>query len=429
MENEKNVVAPSGKRRWIVPVAVAAIILFFAYFLIRRSPPAEQPQAAKNDASASPGLIVATPEQVKQLRIEPVREQTIDLYLEATGKVAFNEDRLTPVLTPYPGRVVEVLASKGDVVKGGQALLVMESPDLVSAVNDLLAAHSELDKALIALDIAQKAAERARRLNAQEALSTKDLQAAESDLARAQEDRRRAQSSLEVVRNRLVLLGKSAHEINEFENSYSYASPDPSVNRSLAAQIDRRVFIPAPIGGTIVDRKLGLGQYIKPDSPDPLFLIGDLSTVWVTVDIYENDLPRVRTGAPVSISVVGYPDRDFPAHISAISPTVDVTTRTVKVRCLVPNSNGVLKPEMFARVRVGEAVKQKVMTVPSNAILTEGSRSFVLVEASGGKFVRREVKAGREIGGDTAVEEGLAPTDRVVTSGVLLLSSAEGSKP
>jgi cobalt-zinc-cadmium efflux system membrane fusion protein len=398
---------------------------------MRRAAPVEQPHTEKTESNSSPGLIVATPEQVQQLRIEPVREETVDLYLEATGKVAFNEDRSTPVLPPYPGRVVEVLASKGDVVKPGQPLLAMESPDLVNAVNDLLAAQSELDKAQIALDTAQKGAERARRLNAQEALSRKDLQTAESDLARAQEDLRRAQSSVVVVRNRLALFGKSATEIAQFENSYSHATADAlSANKnSLADQIDRRVFIRAPIAGTIVDRKLGLGQYIKPDSPDPLFLISDLSTVWVTVDIYENDLPRVRTGAPVSINVVGYPDTDFPAHISAISPTVDVATRTVKVRCLVPNPNGLLKPEMFARVRVGEAVKQKVMTVPSNAILTEGAHSFVLVETSGGRFVRREVKAGREIGGDTTVEEGLTPTDRVVTKGVLLLSSSEGSRP
>jgi cobalt-zinc-cadmium efflux system membrane fusion protein len=406
------------KRRSASWFAVAAILALTAIFLVtRQSAPPQEPQTAKADATSAPGLIEATPEQLKQIRIETAREQTIDLNLEATGKVGFNEDHLTPVLAPYPGRVLDVLANVGDVVRSGQPLLVIESPDVVAAVNDLFEAHSNVDKAQIALDTAQKSADRARRLHDQEALSTKDLQSAESELARAQEDQRRAQSSLAVARNRLGLLGKSAEEITLLENS-------------PANQADRRIVIRAPIGGTIVDRKVGLGQYVKTESPDPVYLISDLSTVWVTADVYENDLPHVKVGAPADIHIAAYPERNFPAQISAINPTVDPATRTVKVRCIVPNAGGLLKPEMFARIRVGDAVKQRVVTVPSSAILTEGDRSFVLVEESPGRFARRQVKNGAEIDGNTAVvQEGLRTNERVVTTGVLLLSSAEGSKP
>src|SRR5439155_1765403 len=220
-------VEPSPKRRRTFWLAAGVIAILGAIFLLLRQSPGEEPRTAKADGVFAPGVIEATPEQLKQIRIEPVREQTLDLNLEATGKVAFNEDRLTPVLASYPGRVLEVRASTGDAVSLGQPLLVVE-------------------------------------------------------------------------------------------------------------------------------RKVGLGQYVKPDNADPLFLIGDLSTVWITVDIYETDLSRVRIGAPVDIRVVAYPDRNFPARIAAINPTVDAATRTVRVRCLVPNLNGVLKPEMFARVRIGD---------------------------------------------------------------------------
>jgi cobalt-zinc-cadmium efflux system membrane fusion protein len=300
-------------------------------------------------------------------------------------------------------------------VKAAQPLLVIESPDIISAVNDLAEARTNVDKTRIALDIAEKSVERARRLHAQEALATKELQSAEAELARAQEDYRRAESSVSVVRNRLALLGKTADEIARLESS----PPD---------ETDRKIVIRAPIGGTVVDRKVGSGQYIKPDSQDPLYLISDLSSLWITADIYETDLPNVHVGAPVDIRLAAYPDRAFPAKIFAINPTVDSATRTVKVRCVVPNPGGLLKPEMFARIRVGDAVKQKVVTVPSNAILTEGERSHVLVEESAGHFRRREVKSGREVDGNTVVESGLRPGDRVVTSGVLLLNSAE-AKP
>ena len=399
-----------AKRRRTFWVAAGIIAISAAAFLLAYRPaPAEEPRTVKADA-LPPGIIEATPEQQKQFRVEAAREDIVDVNLEATGKVGFNEDRVTPILAPFPGRVLEVLASVGDTVQSGQPLLVIESPDLVAAVNDLFEAHTNLDKAKIVVDIAEKSAERARRLHDQEAISTKDLHAAESELARAQEDYRRGQSAVEVVRNRVILLGKSPDEIASLENSPTN-------------QTDRRIMIRAPISGTLVDRKVGLGQYIKPDTADPLFLISDLSSVWITADIYENDLPSIRVGAPVDIHVAAYPGMDFSARISAINPTVDPATRTIKVRCTVANPGRLLKPEMFARIRVGNATKEKVVLIPSQAILTEGEHSFVLVEEAAGQFRRREVKPGPEIGSNTAIRDGIRANERVVTSGVLLLSS------
>ena len=239
-------VEPSPKRRRTFWLAAGVIAILGAIFLLLRQSPGEEPRTAKADGVFAPGVIEATPEQLKQIRIEPVREQTLNLNLEATGKVAFNEDRLTPVLASYPGRVLEVRASTGDAVSVGQPLLVVESPDVVGAVNDLIEAHTNVDKAKIALDLAEKSAERGRRLHAQEALSTKELQSSESGLAHAQEEYRHAQSSVEVVRNRLALLGKSTDEIAQIENLPT-------------DQSDWRVVIRAPIAGTIVERKVGLG--------------------------------------------------------------------------------------------------------------------------------------------------------------------------
>jgi len=365
---------------------------------------AAQPSAALND------VIEPTPEQLAQVHVESVREQIIDVDLQTTGKVGFNEDRLTPVFAPYGGRVLEVLANKGDLVAVGQPLLVIESPDLVAAVNDLAEARANQDKAKIALDIAEKAAQRARNLNSLEALATKELQAAESDLARARDDYRRSIAAVSVVRNRLALFGKSVDEIKQLEETFT-------------EQIDRRIIIRAPLAGTIVDRKVGPGQYVKPDTPDPLYLIGDLSNVWVNADVYETYLPQIHIGAPVQITVPAYADRTFPARISAINPTVDSTTRTIHVRCSVPNAAGLLKPEMFASIRISGAAKRKVSAIPSTAVLTQGNESFVLAEDSIGRFRKRKVKPVREAQGYTIVEDGLAGSDRVVTRGALLLSN------
>src|SRR5262245_26787057 len=248
--------------------------------------------------TAPADVAVTTDEQMRQISAESVTERTLNMERETTGKVAFNEERTTPVFTPYVGRVLEVNANKGAVVKSGQPLLTVESPELVAAQNDLASARSDENKALIALDAAQKVAERARGLHEREALSTKDLQQAEADLARAKDDLRRSQAAVKFVESRLAIFGKNASQL---------------VEASSAGGPDRRVVIRAPIGGTIVERKVGDGQYIKPDMPDPLFLITDLSTVWVMADVYESYLSKIRVGQPVEITVPAYPERRFPA--------------------------------------------------------------------------------------------------------------------
>ena len=407
---------PGRSHRGYVAIA---IVIFLAMIVIAlalryRAAPAEV-AAAPQPTKTSTDVIEATPDQLKQIRVEAVRDQDIDLDLETTGKVGFNEDRMTPVFAPYSGRVLEVLANKGDVVRAGQPLLIVESPDLVATIHDLAEARSDSDKAKIAVDAAEKAAERARNLHSLDALATKELQAAESDLARAHEDYRRATAAVSVMRNKLLLFGKSPEEVHKLEES-------------VTDQIDRRIEIVAPLSGTIVDRKVGPGQYIKPDAPDSLFLIGDLSTVWVNADIYETYLEQIHVGAPVVITVDAYPEKQFPARITAINPTVDSTTRTIHVRCSVANTGGLLKPEMFANIRIGDTAKRKVPVVPATAVLTQGLDSFVLREESTGRFRRQQVKSGREIQGSIVIEQGLSANDRVVTTGTLLLSNGLGGK-
>lgn len=372
--------------------------------------PAEAPQAIPADLAIVPEM------QMKELAVETVSEKNVQVERETTGKVTFNEDRLTPVFTPYNGRVIEVRVNKGDLVKKGQPLLVMESPDLVAAQNDLFAARADLDKDRISFDIATKAAERARRLNAQEALSTKDLQEAEADLARAQEELRRAEAARAVAENRLLLFGIDRQQIENLE-------------QQTAHMLENRVVLRAPIAGTIVERKVGVGQYIKPDSPEPFFLLSDLSVVWVQADVYEIFLPQIRLGAPVEVRVASFPDRVFQAKVSFVNPTVDTATRTIHVHCVVPNPGYLLKPDMFAKIRIGEPVAQKIPVIPSRSIISQNNGAYVFVEESVGRYRRRQVKTGSDIQGMTAVEDGLKAGDRVVTRGVLLLNSIVGKPP
>lgn len=357
------------------------------------------------NTTASTDLVVASADQLHQVNVETVAARNISIDHDATGKISFNEDLLTPIFTPYAGRTLEILANKGDYVKKGQPLVVVESPELVTLHNDLVAARSDLSKANISLDAAKVVVDRAHRLHSQEALALKDVQQAEAEQLRAQDEQQRAQAALKVVENRLALFGKTPDEI-----------------LALGGQVDRKVVINAPMSGTIVERKIGIGQYLRADSTDPLFLISDLATLWVQADVYESDLASIHLHAPVNVSVTAYPERNFTGQVAFISPTVDVTTRTVRVRCLVQNPGNLLKPDMFAKIKIGNTSTQSVPVVPSAAVVTQGNDTLVFVEESPGHFRRRSIHAGRENNGYVTIDEGLRPGDRVVTKGGLLLN-------
>ena len=393
-----------------VPLGLAAVAVVGFLSWQRMATTAKMADHPAEKTVVSDGVVLSD-EQLKQVSTDTVKQHMITVDRRATGKIAFNEDRLTPVFTPFAGRVVELLANKGDQVKSGQPLATLESPDLVAAQNDLASARSDQAKANIGLNTAQVAVQRARRLHDQEALSTKDLQQAEADLSRAEDDVRRAQSAVAVVENRLRLFGKDSQEIAGFGQN-----------------VDSRVTLRAPIPGTIVDRKIGPGQYVKPDMPDPLFLISDLTALWVLVDVFESDVANIHLNMPVQVSVAAYPDRVFPARISFLSPAVDPTTRTLRVRCLVPNPNGLLKPDMFATIKIGSAGQQAVSIVPADAVVVEGNDSLVFVQEGPGHFRRRTVHVGQEVEGGVVIDSGLRQGEIVATRGALLLNEFSKAK-
>jgi cobalt-zinc-cadmium efflux system membrane fusion protein len=403
--------SPKRPRYWLWLAGVLLIGLFAATAVWQRSWNQAEIKRKTESPAQPPDVVVPAPEQLGQIAVSSVGQRAVAIDRNTTGRVAFNEDRLTPVFTPYAGRVVELLVNKGSNVRRGQALLALDAPELLTAQNDLASARSDVAKARISLNAATVVAERARRLHQSEALATKELQQTEADLARAQDEYRRVQAVLASVENRLAMFGKSKEEI-----------------ASLGNRIDRRVVIHAPISGTVVDRKVGPGQYVKPDAPDPLFLISDLSTLWVLADVFEDDLASIHLNAPVKITVTAYPKHLFPARISYISPTVDPATRTVRVRCLVANSEGLLKPDMFAKIKIAAASQKIFSVIPESAVISEGNQSMVFVEEGAGHFRRRQIQTGPEMSGWIAVVSGLQPGEKVVTRGGLLLNEVIGSK-
>jgi RND family efflux transporter MFP subunit len=184
------------------------------------------------------------------------------------------------------------------------------------------------------------------------------------------------------------------------------------------------VVIPSPLTGTVIDRKVTEGQFVQPDST-PMMTVADLSTVWVMGEIFERDLPLAAVGRPAVVTVSAYPGVEFQGRVDYISEAIDPTTRTAKVRIVVPNPGSRLKVEMFASVSLGVAGAEHVLTIPSSAAFIEGGQTWVYVSAGPNQFVRRPVKLSEDSSGVRRVLDGLRDGEQVVVDGGLLLRAEE----
>ena len=180
----------------------------------------------------------------------------------------------------------------------------------------------------------------------------------------------------------------------------------------------------APISGTVIERQVGLGQYIKSGASKPVYTIGDLSMVWLVAKVREADAGRVRVGAPVRVQVLAYPSRVFKARISWVAPAIDPKTHRLPVRADVENRDGALKPMMFARFTIATGPARKTLAVPQEAVIRRGRKERVWVVEPHGRLAARTIKTGESRDGMVEVLSGLKPGERIVTAGSLFIDHA-----
>ena len=268
-------------------LALAAVALF-GLVHIGRAPQGNSDVSSQSRKGAQ--RYTPTPAEWASLTIEPVAERVFRAEHVTEGKIAVDEDRSTPVFSPYAGRVTKLLARPGDSVAQGQPLFVIEAADTVQAQNDFITAMTGLNKAKSALDLAQIQDTRAKDLFEGRAVPLKDYQQSQATLIQAQNDLRSSQTALEAARNRLRILGLTDDAIAAFQQK---------------GRINPKTTIFSPIAGTVVQRKVGPGQYVNAGASDPVFVIGDLSTVWLTAFVRETDASAVSVGQELSLQRAG----------------------------------------------------------------------------------------------------------------------------
>jgi cobalt-zinc-cadmium efflux system membrane fusion protein len=350
-----------------------------------------------------------TPAEWASLTTEPVVEHIFRAEHVTEGKIAVDEDRSTPVFSPYAGRVTKLLARPGDTVTQGQPLFVIEAADTVQAQNDFVAALTGLNKAQSAVDLAQLQDARAKDLFEGRAVPLKDYQQSQATLIQAQNDLRSSQTALEAARNRLRILGLTDDAISAFQQK---------------GRIDPNTTIFSPIAGTVVQRKVGPGQYVNAGASDPVFVIGDLSTVWLTAFVRETDAAAVAVGQEMTFNVLALPGRDLTAHIDYVAAAIDPATRRLLARATIDNKDGQLKPEMFANVTIYSGGDHPAVGVPKQALIYEGDQVRLWVAHDDKSIELRQIKTGLTNGDLVEVQGDLKPGEQIVTKGSLFIDRA-----
>jgi cobalt-zinc-cadmium efflux system membrane fusion protein len=368
----------------VLVVFVVALWLSNWVGVVTHQPPAEVPRPkpeAPNVLRFAPGA-----PQLSSLRIEPVDEAPVPLAEPLSGRITYDENATARVASPIAGRVTRLPVEPGDLVKAGQPLLQLDAPDLAAAV-------AEVEKAGADEQRKRLAHERARTLVEGGVAPRKELEGAEADLRQAEADTRR-------VRQRLA-------------------------NLSRGERIDGAGGFPlrSPVAGVVIERRVNPGSEVRPDLPDPLFVISDPTRLWVLIDLPERSLSRVELGHDVSIEVDAWPRERFVGRIVRVGETIDPATRRVQVRASVPNPERKLKPEMYARVTLLADRTRTALRVPTSALITEGVTTFIFVEREPGLFEKRRLVPTVQDRENVYVTEGLQRGDRVVIVGALLLNA------
>jgi cobalt-zinc-cadmium efflux system membrane fusion protein len=392
-----------------VTVAVLAVVGAAAYGYAQIGD--TKPKHSEVSSQSRKGLQRYTPTAAEwaSLTIQPVTERAFRAEYVTEGKIAIDEDRSTPVFSPYTGRLTKLLVRPGDSVTKGQPLFVIEAADTVQAQNDYIAAMTGMNKAQSALDLAKIQDTRAKDLFEGKAVPLKDYQQSQATLIQAQNDLRSMQTALEASTNKLHILGFTDDDIATFRQR---------------GRINPESTVFSPIGGTVVQRKAGPGQYVSTGASDPVYVIGDLSTVWLTAFVRETDAASVSVGQEINFSVMALPNRPLTARINYVAAAIDPATRRLLVRATIDNKDGALKPEMFANVTLFSASDHPAVGVPKQALIYEGDQVRIWVAHEDKTIELRQIKPGLTNGDLVEVVGNLKPGEQIVTKGSLFIDRA-----
>lgn len=377
------------KRQTAVLATVALIILSLSSCDGSKSNAAAHSRGANNSDNAE--LFTIPQDQMSHVQVLTVQPTTLNRSLRLTGAVAYNGFRTTPVITQVSGPVSRVVVVPGQKVAKSEPMLYVSSPDYSQLRTNYL-------KAKDAYALAEKAYLRAQDLYQHHAIAEQNLEQAHSVEVQAGGDVMAAQAALKVM---------------------GVTDPDAVVQGPPSFEVP----VKAPIGGVVVEQDVAAGQLLQTGTTQ-CFMISDVSTVWVLVNVYQKDLPYVRVGDQVTIQTDTYPET-FHGRIAYVAASLDPATRTLQARIETNNPGEKLKKDMYVVATVNAGTIPNAIALPDAAVLRDSeNQPFVYAAASANQFGRRAVTLGESLNGQTQITGGLKAGDQVIGNGSLFLQFA-----
>ncbi|NML26247.1 efflux RND transporter periplasmic adaptor subunit [Zoogloea dura] len=342
-----------------------------------------------------PALVTVPPAFGAEIKVMPAGQTQISDTLRVAGKVDFDQTRVTRIGATVTGRVIEIQAHLGQQVKVGDSLAVINSTELGEAQLTYLKARAHAD-------LQARSVERARQLFAADVIGKAELQRRESELSIASAEQRGAADQLRV-------LGMSSAAINKL---------------GVTGAINSVTSVASTMAGTVVERQVAQGQVVQP--ADALYVVADLSRVWVTAEVPEQQAALVKAGQTVDIEVPAL-GSSLSGKLIFVADTVNPETRTIAVRSVVDNANRQLKPAMLATMLIQAAPVQRVV-IPAEAVVRDSDADNVFVEVAAQQFRLTPVRLGPDMDGKRAVLSGLKPEQRILVSGAFHLNNERKRK-
>lgn len=370
----------------------AALLILLATVAACSKKTADSAVAADSaEAKTAKGSFSLSPEQQSRIHLVVATKSFFQPSIEATGTVAFNGDRSTQVLSPVSGPVSRLFVEVGAAVGRGTPLAAVASPDFATAI-------ATYRKAQATYRHLRKIADQDEQLFKTDAISRRDVEAAQVEAQGAAADR---DAALEQLR----ALGVNPSAV-----------ADGSANAVTA-------MIRSPIEGVVVERNINPGQLLQAGST-PAFTIADLSSMWVLANVFEADLPNVRKGQSATVSSSAMPT-PITGRVDYVAALVDPASRATSVRITVPN-RGQLKRDMYVRVSINSDLKRNGILIPEASVLRdEQNLPFVFVETAPGQYSRRSITLGAHVGSNYEIASGVTAGEKVVAEGALFLQFAE----
>jgi cobalt-zinc-cadmium efflux system membrane fusion protein len=385
--------SPQFLKAWFPMLCIAAAALVVGRLSVRT--PAPEPVAATIRSAEASDKLALSQNALKQNKIDTVAVQKMRLArdVEVVGSVGFASDHYAEVGPLIAGRVVSIAVRVGDHVKAGQVLAELESAEVGQAQAGFLTARA-------VSNAAQANLRRERELAERKVSSERDRELAEAAAVTEQ-------SQLAAATQRLRALGLRQSDISQISDARA-----------------SRVPLVSPIEGTVIERKVFIGQAVEPATA--AFQVADLSRLWVQLELFEKDLPYVHADQRAEIRTEVYPGKSFPARVALLGNVIDEKTRTAPVRIEFDNVERLFRPGQFVTATLRgdpNSTQAAVLAVPRKAVITVEGKSLVFVKDAGGTYAKRPVELGPSGGAFVEARNGLAEGDLVVADGGFLLKS------